>query len=228
VLEIPESLGLPIAVGIGALLIGWYFTGNELMRRRAHRLALWCKRVIDPLGGTQKILWLSGQAFRLEVEGPKPPFRGLLLTGLVESWDVPIVWAWNRLHGRRDVILLRASLRELPLWGFEVYRPGTLLAGDARHFARQEGWPESPLDAAPELMVAAAGDAPRRLAGELVTAMETERARLIRLAVRRQGHHLTLALNIPDPSRFDPSAASDLAQRLAQRIATASAGHPRS
>src|SRR5260370_6207109 len=71
------------------------------MRRRAHRLALWSKRVIDPLGGTQTIRWLGGQAFRLEVEGAQAPFRSLSLTGLVESWDVPMVWAWNRLHGPR-------------------------------------------------------------------------------------------------------------------------------
>jgi hypothetical protein len=220
--EIPESIGLPIAAAIGALLIGWYFAGNEVMRRRSHRLAIWCKRVIDPLGGTQKILWISGQAFRLEVDGPKAPFRSVLLTGLVESWDVPVVWAWNRFHGRRDVILLQASLRELPLWGFEVYRPGTLLAGDARNFARSEGWPEAPLESASDLIAAAAGDPPRHLAADLVAALNAERGRLIRLAVRRQGHHLTLALNVPDPQRFDPQAASDVLQRLAQRLSAAS------
>ena len=97
-----DSLGLPIALGLGVLLVAWYWAGNELMRRRAHRLALWSRRVIDPLGGTQTIRWLGGQAFRLEVEGARAPFRSLALTGLVESWDVPVVWAWNRLHGRRD------------------------------------------------------------------------------------------------------------------------------
>src|SRR5438128_242165 len=117
------------------------------MRRRSHRLALWCKRVIDPFGGTQTIRWLSGQAFRIEIEAAsaKAPFRSVLLTGLVESWDVPLIWAWNHLHGRRDMILFQATLRSQPLWGLEVYRPGTVLAGDSRHFARQEGWVDSPL-----------------------------------------------------------------------------------
>src|ERR1700704_3054643 len=152
----PDSLGLPIALGVGLVLVVWYMAGNELMRRRAHRLALWSKRVIDPLGGTQTIRWLGGQAFRLEVaEGAHAPFRSLSLTGLVESWDVPVVWAWNRLHGRRDMVLLQATLGQQPLWGLEVYRRGTLLAGDARLFARQEGWPEAPLG---EFTMAAGGD----------------------------------------------------------------------
>jgi hypothetical protein len=210
-----EAAGLPIALVLGAALIVWYLGGNELMRRRAHRLAIWTKRVLDPLGGKQSIRWLSGQAFRLEVDGARAPFRSLLATGLVESWDTPFIWAWNRLHGRRDIVMLQLTLRTQPMWGLEVYRPGTLLAGDARHFGRQEGWSESTLD---ELVIACGGDAPLRLAKELVGVVSAERGRLLRLAVRRQGHHLTLALNVPDPSTFDPRTASKLAEGLAERV----------
>jgi len=212
---VPDSLGLPIALSLGVILVAWYWAGNELMRRRAHRLALWSKRVIDPLGGTQTIRWLGGQAFRLEVEGAQAPFRSVALTGLVESWDVPIVWAWNRLHGRRDMVLLQASLRQQPMWGLEVFRAGTLLASDARLFARQEGWPEALLG---DLTVAAPGETPRLLASELVDLLAVDRTRLTRLAVRRQGHHLTLALNVPDPVYFDPTLVSRLAAQLADRI----------
>jgi len=217
--QLDNDLGLAIALAIGALLILWYLGGNELMRRRSHRLALWTKRVLDPLGGTQSIRWLSGQAFRLEVEGAKEPFTKLLATGLVESWDTPLIWAWNRWRGRRDLVMLQVTLRKQPLWGLEVYRPGTLLAGDSRHHANQEGWTESSLD---DLRIACGGDAPKRLAAELVSALETERARLIRLAVRRQGHHLTLAFNVPDPGGFEPRAVSTLAERLAQRVVASS------
>ncbi len=213
-----DSLGLPIALSLGVVLVAWYWAGNELMRRRAHRLALWSKRVIDPLGGKQTIRWLGGQAFRLEVEGAQAPFRSVALTGLVESWDVPVVWAWNRLHGRRDMVLLQASLTQQPMWGLEVYRTGTLLAGDARLFARQEGWAETALA---EFTLAAGGDPPQKLAADLVGLLDAERARLTRLAVRRQGHHLTLALNVPNPGEFDPTTVSALAKELAERIVSA-------
>jgi hypothetical protein len=127
-----------------------------------------------------------------------------------------MVWAWNRLHGRRDMILLQATLRTQPFAGLEVYRPGTLLAGDSRHLARLEGWAESPLD---DLVIAGAGEAPQRMAGELLEALAPERSRLVRLAVRRQAPHLTVALNVPDPARFDADDARRLAQRLAERLA---------
>lgn len=213
----PESFGLSLAVGLGVVLVAWYWAGNELMRRRAHRLAVWTKRAIDPLGGTQTIHWLGGQAFRIGADGVgvKPPFRSLTVTGLVESWDVPIVWAWNRLHGRRDMIVLQATLRVQPLWGLEVYRPGSVLAGDARALARQEGWPESPLD---NLCAAAPGGLATTLVSDLLAIVGPERARLLRLAVRRQGQHLTLALNVDDPVRQDPAALADLTGRLAARL----------
>ena len=114
------------------------------------------------------------------------------------------------------MISLQATLRAQPLWGLEIYRPGTLLAGDSRHFARQEGWSESALES---LTVAAAGSAPLRVATELLDEIGAERARLLRLAVRRQGQHLTFALNVPDPARLEPEAVARLAVRLADRLA---------
>jgi hypothetical protein len=129
-----------------------------------------------------------------------------------------MVWAWNRLHGRRDMVLLQASLNQQPMWGLEVFRAGTLLASDARLFARQEGWPEAPLG---DLIVAAPGDAPRQLASELLGLIDVERSRLVRLAVRRQGHHVTLALNVPDPASFDPTLFARVASEVAARIISA-------
>jgi len=43
--ELGEALRLPVALRLGVVLVGWYVAGKELMRRRAHRLALWSKRI---------------------------------------------------------------------------------------------------------------------------------------------------------------------------------------
>src|SRR6266542_4976368 len=138
------------------------------MRRRARVLALWSKRAADPMGGKQAVRWLNMQSFRLEVREPHAPFRDATIVGLVESWDVPFIWLWNRMRGRRDMVLVQLSLRNQPLLGFELFRDGSLLAGDARQFASREGWTEEPLD---ELRVASPGqpavELARRLLGEL-------------------------------------------------------------
>jgi hypothetical protein len=125
-----------------------------------------------------------------------------------------MVWAWNRLHGRRDMIVLQATLRFQPFWGLEIYRPGTVLAGDSAQLARREGWTETPLG---QLRVATPAQTGTALATDLLDLVE--RDRVLRLAVRRQAPHLTLALNVPDPARQDPSALTETARRLAARLA---------
>src|SRR5437660_926216 len=97
-----QKLALLFVFVLGALLIGWYLVGNEMMRRRGRSLALWCKRSLDPLGGRQAVQWITTQSFRLEVDGLKAPFVGGSLTGLVESLDVPVIWLANRATRRPD------------------------------------------------------------------------------------------------------------------------------
>src|ERR1051326_4117475 len=103
--------------------------------------------------------------------GPPPSSTLFPSTTLFRS----MVWAWTRLHGRRDMIVLQATLRFQPLWGVELYRPGTVLDGDARQFAQREGWPESALE---DLRVGGAGPAALALAADLVELVGGDRRRL--------------------------------------------------
>src|SRR5256885_1267555 len=84
-----QNLALVFVFVLGALLIGWYLVGNEVMRRRGRSLAVWCKRSLDPLGGRQAIQWITTQSFRLEVEGLKAPFVAGSLAVLSRSMNVP-------------------------------------------------------------------------------------------------------------------------------------------
>lgn len=215
VLQIGDQVVMPLALGAGAVLLLWYAAGNEIMRRRARDLALWCKRTTDPLGGRQAIKWLTVQSFRLELEELQAPFQAGAITGLTESWDVPMVWLWNRLRGRRDMVLLEVTLRRPPAWGLELYRPGTILSGDARRSARLEGWSEESLD---EFRVAPGSGVPRDLAGRLLAELGDNRVHLVRLSVRRRDNHFALYLNVPDRTRLTPAQFHYLVRQLAESI----------
>lgn len=208
-----NQLGLPAVLVLGAIFIVWFVAGNELMRRRGRALALWSKRALDPLGGRQAIQWITMHSFRLEVDGLKPPFRSGTMTGLVESWDVPFTWLVNRLNGRRDMVLVQLALRQQPIWGVELFRSRSILAGDARHLAAQEGWVTEPFEEF--LLASAPGASSQKLARELLAALGPRRADLLRLAVRRRGLHLTLGLNVPHQQRVQPAELTQLLQGLA-------------
>jgi len=211
-----QNLALVFVFVLGALLVGWYLVGNEVMRRRGRSLALWCKRSLDPLGGRQAIQWITTQSFRLEVEGLKAPFVAGSLAGLVESMDVPVIWLANRANGRRDMVLLQLSLRQQPVWGLELYRPRSVLAADARKFAIEEGWTETALDGF--RLASVGGPAMEKVARELMAELGDEAPNLIRLAVRRRGLHLTLALNIPELSRLTPERFFQMVDRLGRAL----------
>ena len=208
-----NQLGLPAVLVVGAIFIVWFVAGNELMRRRGRNLAIWSKRALDPLGGRQAIQWITLHSFRLEIEGLKPPFTSGTMTGLVESWDVPVTWLINRLNGRRDMVLVQLALRQQPIRGIELYRGRSLLAGDARHLAAEEGWTTEPFE---EFQLASMpGATPQRLASDLLAALGPHRADLLRLALRRRGLHLTLALNVPDRQKVQPAELTRLLHGLA-------------
>ena len=211
-----QNLALVFVFALGALLIGWYLVGNEMMRRRGRSLALWCKRSLDPLGGRQAIQWITTQSFRLEVEGLKAPFVAGSLTGLVESLDVPVIWLANRANGRRDMVLLQLSLRQQPIWGLELFRPRSVLAADARKYSIEEGWAEAALDGF--RLASVGGPAMEKIARQLIAELGDEAPNLIRLAIRRRGLHLTLAMNVPERARLTPERFSQIIDRLARAL----------
>ena len=207
-----ERLAFGVVLVLAGFFLVWFLAGNELMRRRARQLAVWCKRATDPLGGRQAVRWLTLGSFRLEVTGTRPPFESAVVTGLVESWDVPVVWLWNRARGRRDMVLAQFTLRRQPGWGIELHRSRSMLASSSRRWAREQEWEPEVLD---EFELAPAGEGPRRLTLLLLDELGAERSHLVRLAVRRKEPHLTVALNVPDRSRLTPEAFADLSGRLA-------------
>ena len=200
--HVADRVFLPLVVVLTVFLVGWYVVGNEVMRRRARALATWCREVLALSGGRLSIQWLTTNSFRLHVEEGRAPLQTGTLTGLTEAWDVPVLWLWNRRRGRRDMVLVQLTLHRRPLFGLELYRAGSLLAGDASHAARLEGWAEEPMD---EFRLAAGAGRGRDLAVDLVGALVDQRRHLVRLAVRRQAPNLSVAMNVPRSERLDPA-----------------------
>jgi hypothetical protein len=215
-----NQIALPLVLAVGGFFLVWYIAGNELMRRRARRLALWSRGALEPAGGVLMIQWLALSAFRMEVREPRPPLQSGTLTGLVESWDVAPLWLWNRLRGRRDMVLLQCVLRRSPAFDFELYRPRSLLAGDVRHIVRREQWPEEPSE---EFHMASPVADAYGIAGRLLAELGAQRDHLLRLAVRRRGTHLTLAMNLSNPAHVEPAGFYQLACRLAEAVASSGA-----
>ncbi len=220
-----DSIGIAAAFGLAALFICWYFIGAAINRRRIADAARWVHRGLEPYKergqgkGNLSIKWLATNAFNVLLEGAQSPFRGVVATVLLQSRDMVTVWLIDRMTGRRDILLLRCDLRKLPIWGLEIFRPRSILAGDARHRAKQEDWPvETWVDGG--LVVAHGGGKAGQFCAALLREFEDDGRHLIRLGISRRSPHLTLAIDLPDTLKSDPRDTLRLAERLASVTAS--------
>lgn len=215
-----ESAGIYLVVAFAGVFIVWYFAGAYLTRRRLGSAARWVYRGLDvyrdprPDRTRASIKWLATNAFNIVLERPRAPLSEVVVTVLLQSRDMMTVWVFDRFTGRRDLVMLRFDLKRQPIWGIEIFRRRSLLAGDSRRTAKEEGWEVAASDDA-ALLAAHGGGKAGDLCRELLDALGDDRRHLVRLSVRRQSPHLTVAMDLPDPDASDPADLMRLCDRLA-------------
>src|SRR5581483_2472878 len=64
--------------------------------------------------------WLGSSAVELTIADPSHPFREAQVLVVLEPRDVGLLWAYGHARGRRDFIIVRASLRRAPRFELEV------------------------------------------------------------------------------------------------------------
>jgi hypothetical protein len=195
--------------------VAWLFGGTLLNRRRAAALSRWAYRQAEPYGAKLQVRWTTLAAFELTAAEAKAPFRRLSLTGLLESREMPFVWLWNRLRGRRDLLVVRAEPRKRPLVGVELFGSRSVLAGDARRAAEQAGW--SPTVGPDGLW--RAGNASAEQTERLLRALDAYAPYVERLAVRVEPPQIVVALSI---GRVDLASAPPLGRCVARLAEAAS------
>ena len=193
-MEALDQIGSALLFFVAGGWVAWLLGGTLLNRRRATALSRWVYGEARPYGGKLYVRWITMAAFELTVPEARPPFRHLSFVGLLESREMPFVWLWNRLRRRGDLLVVRAELRRRPLWGLEVFRPHSVLAGDARRAAQEAGW--TPAPGADGLWRANGGGAAAELSDRLLAALGPQTAYLDRLAVRREAPQLVVALRV--------------------------------
>lgn len=210
-----EQLGFILtAVLVGSVLV-CFVIGGEYNRRRAARLGLWVYQGLRLFPGRASVRWLTTHAFEVFVDDPPRPFSVLRVTALLESRDMLAVWLYNRLSYRPDLLVLRANLQRKPIWGCEVFRPRTILSGDARYEAEAESWTLAPVTER-GLQAWHGGGRGAELCSRLLASLAGIVHEPIRVAVHRREPHLVLAVSA---ARFDgqePRSLFEAFRRLAE------------
>lgn len=205
-----------ILTGLAVLVVAWFAAGSIYNVRRGREALRWLQGGLPSLGARTTVRWLGTTAVQLVLREPRPPFQEVTLIVFLEPRDVPWMWALSRPRGRRDLLILRALLRDAPRVDLEVLDPRSWSGREVRHRLAAAQWsvrePAAP-GALPVFYQAAPALA---RADELIALAARIGVAMPRLSVRRGTPHLQLHLALPGPA-LPADAFFEAVRALAER-----------
>jgi hypothetical protein len=110
----PSALGASLLLLVVIAFLVWFALGTQINIRRGNAILTWLQGGLPLLGRRTTLRWLGSSAVELKLVEPLDPFREASVIIVLEPRDVGWLWAFARARGRRDFIIVRASLRRAP------------------------------------------------------------------------------------------------------------------
>jgi hypothetical protein len=131
---------LSIFIVVVLFIVGWFAVGTHLNVRKGESVLKWLEDGLPLIGEKTTLRWLGSSAVELKIENAKTPFHNAQVLVLLEPRDVPLIWWYFRLRGRRDLFIFRGDLRSNPRREFEVLDLAAWSARSAHHRVKADGW----------------------------------------------------------------------------------------
>jgi hypothetical protein len=195
-----------VVMGLGLILIIWYFIAATYNRRFGVRTYRWLQRGLDTLGDPKSVQasWIgsSGSGARISLQRAHAPFQYLELVYLLESRELAPLWLIDVLRGKRDLFILRGTLRHKPIGELEIM-PSSNRA--LKNIRQEKTAPWTVTDGPHNLVIAHRGSATQQV--EWVKPfLEKYGAGLRRLSWGPQEPHLLIALRLAGLQKDEAAA----------------------
>lgn len=193
--------GQQIVIILSIFLAAWYFVFAVINRRRGLGVYAWMRAGLKQLGEISQAAWIgsSGSGGRLVVESPEKPFQRIEAIYLLESREILPLWIFNRLRGKRDQMILKATLRGTPAVEVEAGRAGEREFEGA--LTRDLKNPYTRAAAVGGLDIAWRGAQADRLKQGLQEFLGRHPGQVERLSLQRNKPHLILQSQLPEVGR---------------------------
>jgi hypothetical protein len=189
--------GTVAVIGLCLALAAWYAVGHLYNLRHGRRLFAWLDAGLEVLGGERTAGWIGSAASgaRIQVLHAEAPFRRLEITLLLERREIPLLWLLDHLRGRRDGLIIKATLRSPRPGELEVASPRrSLLEPTVADYRREPSWAgeEGPHG----LLVLHRGPGTERQVARLWPWLQTYGRVLRRLVWQKSDPHVQLYLDL--------------------------------
>jgi len=187
----------PALMALVVLVLGGFALGSAANVKRGNRALKWLQGGLKALGEKATVRWIGTTAVDLGLASAKAPFESATVVVFLEPRDIPFLWAYTRLRGRRDTLILRGRLGKAPVTDLELLDRGSWSGRDALRRMKDERWsvrePAGPGGLAAFYRFDEALPRADALLQEARAAGTTVR----RLSVRRAEPHLELHVDLP-------------------------------
>jgi hypothetical protein len=104
------------------VLVGGFLLGRWLNRRRSKAIGEWLQLGVGVLGAQTSWRFPGGVSSGAEVKisSAAGPFRQVEISYHLLTRELPFLWGWELLRGKRDTLAMRADLRAKPRQEYEV------------------------------------------------------------------------------------------------------------
>jgi hypothetical protein len=137
------SLNDPITtliIGLFVVLLGWYWLGTMLNRRRVMRILRVIEGGAPEMGTRFQLPWRSSAGVQINFLEPVAPYIKANIVVSLEARDILPVWLFDHFFkGKRDQVVLRAEFARPPVSELVVLDPKTALGRLSLDHARSQG-----------------------------------------------------------------------------------------
>lgn len=205
-------------IGIAAVaVVAWFAAGTIWNVRTGRALMRWMQSGLPLLGERTSVRWLGSTAVEMTIRDGKPPFASVTLVIFLEPRDLPWMWAIGRVQRRRDILIIRGVLRQVPKVELEALDTSTWSSREALPRVPSD-WPVRQAKELGGAVVHHASVAALAHADALLELAQRAGFAVERLSVRRSEPHFQLHLPVPTPRQSAPeffNAVHALAERVA-------------
>jgi hypothetical protein len=202
-------------IGIVAVaVVAWFAAGTIWNIRKGRELMRWMQDGLPLLGTRSTVRWLGSSVVEMAIRDGRAPFASATVVIFLEPRDMPWIWPFARIRGRRDMLIIRGVLREPPVTEFEALDPASWSGHEVRRRIPPD-WPVA--QAGRGLVVHHATDAALARASAFLKQAQDAGLVVARLSVRRPEPNIQVHVAIPDRKRQRAHGFFETVRSLAER-----------
>lgn len=198
------------------LVLGWFAIGTHVNVRKGHAVLRWLRDGMPLLGERTTLRWLGSSAVELKVQHATGPLSSAEVVLLLEPRDLPVFWWLFRARGRRDLLVLRATLRTPPRFELDAFDGRAWSVRGMSRSLERDRWTSIPLP--PGSPLVAYGRGRTDGAGDLLAVAAFPELSLVRVAVRGGPPHLEVQWELAGFEALDSGRVLATLKRLAERL----------